>query len=341
MFGYDTIGSATIGGVADTAPPSGAITSQPAPDGQDQRFAGTATNAYSGSYTLTSGAGTIGPIDFAIAGGLFDFTVAGLPAGSYTPVLTITGAGGSVIVTGTSAFTIIGVSGGGEIEVPDTVTSVIVYPATATVLGGVPFTFTKAVIGTGDPDPSGTWTTNLGAINAAGELTVAGLPLEQNGAVTFTSALNPAKSDSATFTVPVYIAPVEPVDARYARPITDVVAGPWLASTGSNLADMLNEDEASIFDFITATGPGAAEMKLWPVQDPETNKNQVVRYEAHAPDGGATLTVRLKQGADTVIAEWFHDTLPAIPTIHERGLSAIQCDSITDYTDLRVELVAA
>lgn len=125
---------------------------------------------------------------------------------------------------------------------------------------------------------------------------------------------------------------------RYARPETTLAAGGWVPSEGANLAAMVAEPSADAATFIKATSAGACEIALNPVTDPQTSSGQVVRYQAWSPTGDA-LTVRLKQGA-AVIASWAHAELPVEPTIFAQTLSAIECDSITNYADLRFEFVA-
>lgn len=130
-------------------------------------------------------------------------------------------------------------------------------------------------------------------------------------------------------------APAIPSDARYARPLSDVSGGPWIASDGGSLADAVKQDDNIT---MSAAAPGTCEIKLGPVVDPQTSYGQVVRYKAGS-SAGSGLTVRLKQGA-TVIASWSHSSLPAAQTVFTQVLSAAQCDSITDYTNLRFEFEA-
>lgn len=128
------------------------------------------------------------------------------------------------------------------------------------------------------------------------------------------------------------------VDPRYARPDTDLSAGAWLPSSGIDLYAMLDEATANASDYIYTNAPGACEIALGAVDDPETSSGQVVRYQTWS-DSGSGLTVRLKQGA-TVIASWSHASLPATPTIYAQTLTTDQCNAITDYADLRFEFVA-
>lgn len=99
------------------AAPTGNVTTQTDPDGQRVRFTGTTTNATSGRYTLTatSGGVTVSDQPFSVSNNAFDFEVADIEPGSYSPTLTVTGEGGTTNVSGTKAFTIGGVTGGGDL----------------------------------------------------------------------------------------------------------------------------------------------------------------------------------------------------------------------------------
>lgn len=96
---------------------TGNVTTQTDPDGQKIRFTGTTANATSGRYTLTAtnGGTTISDQPFTVSGNAFDFEVADIDPGEYTPTLTVTGEGGTGTVTGTRAFTILPITGGGDI----------------------------------------------------------------------------------------------------------------------------------------------------------------------------------------------------------------------------------
>lgn len=108
---YIGMGSTSFTMIASGAlPPTGVVTSQPAPVAQSQRFVGSTANATSGMYTMTavSGGATVGPLAFTIANDGFDFTVSDLVAGTYSPSLTVTGPGGTANVTGAANFVITG-----------------------------------------------------------------------------------------------------------------------------------------------------------------------------------------------------------------------------------------
>lgn len=152
-------------------------------------------------------------------------------------------------------------------------------------------------------------------------------------------ALTPGTAELAImgYAPSVEQAPIPP-DPRYARPLFDVSAGNWTPSSGDYLAAMLSESTPDSATSIHTDTPGACEIRLAPVVDPQSSSGQVVRYQASSSTSGG-LTVRLKQGS-IVIASWTHDALTSVPTVYTQVLTASQCDAITDYGDLRFEFEA-
>lgn len=128
--------------------------------------------------------------------------------------------------------------------------------------------------------------------------------------------------------------------ARFARPYADVTAGTWLPSQpGAGLFSMIDEPNPNAADFIYATGAGYCEIRLQPVKDPQTSAGQKIRYQLW-DEGGGAMTVHLMQGS-AYIATWEHLVLPPVPTEQSQTLTPIECDSITNYADLRLRFVAA
>ncbi len=130
------------------------------------------------------------------------------------------------------------------------------------------------------------------------------------------------------------------IEPRYARPQSDVSAGAWLPSTGSDLFAMIDEAEAEAdaTDYIYTDTPSTCEIALNAVQDPLSSAGQKVRYQVWS-DTGSGLTVTLKQGA-AVIATWTHASLPVTPTVFSQTLNALEAGSITDFGDLRLTFEA-
>jgi len=127
-------------------------------------------------------------------------------------------------------------------------------------------------------------------------------------------------------------------------PNADGSLGNWKNELGgvTNLYQSLDEGWPSEADFIHVVHsgtPNAAVIHLSDASDPGTGLQHVVKYR-YGKVGTATpdLTVRLKQGT-TTIATWTHlnisGTADAVQTLTEE-----QANSITDYTDLRLEFEA-
>lgn len=127
------------------------------------------------------------------------------------------------------------------------------------------------------------------------------------------------------------------VTAQYARPTSDVSAGTWTASTGSDLFAMLDEAAADDGDYITSTTASTCEVALGSLSDPALSTGHIVRYRISATGGG--IIVRLREGS-TTIASWTHNPAPASPTTYAQTLSGGEADSITNYAALKLQFEA-
>lgn len=142
----------------------------------------------------------------------------------------------------------------------------------------------------------------------------------------------------------IAIAPDTGPPPQFARPDGDESTGSWTATT---LFSKVDESSADDGDFITsASGPSndTCELSLSDVTDPVSSSGHIlrVRRKKSASSGNQIdMRYRLLQGASE-IAAWTDDTNiseSAFSTI-ERTLDGTQTDSITNYTDLRVEIRA-
>lgn len=124
---------------------------------------------------------------------------------------------------------------------------------------------------------------------------------------------------------------------QLARPVSDVTAGTWTASTGSDLYAMLDETVASDADYIVTTGASTCEVALGSLSDPGVSTGHKVRYRLSSNTGG--ITVRLRQGT-TTIATWTHNPAPNFPTTYEQTLTGGEADSITNYAALKLQFEA-
>lgn len=127
--------------------------------------------------------------------------------------------------------------------------------------------------------------------------------------------------------------------ATIARPSSDISSSGWSASSGADLFAMLDEVTPDDADYIIASTVGAVcEIGLSAVADPGTSSGQVMRYRLWSPTGNGA-TVKLKQGA-TTIATWTHATLPTTATLYTQALTAGECDAITNYSALSIEVTS-
>lgn len=135
-------------------------------------------------------------------------------------------------------------------------------------------------------------------------------------------------------TIPLFFSTVT---AQYSRPTSDVSAGTWTASSGSDLFAMLDETAANDSDYIVTTGVSTCEVALGSLTDPYVSTGHIVRYRISATGGG--IIVRLRQGT-TTIASWTHSPAPTSLTTYEQTLSGAEADSITSYAALKLQFEA-
>lgn len=232
------------------------------------------------------------------------------------------------------------------------VTGVVVSPPYVFTPGGLDLQFFATVTGRNQPSQEVTWETDLGVVDEMGTVTgLVATKVNQIGKVTARSVQDPTVSGFVTFEVASIPFEYEPEPSpdpepdpslppavRFARPARDVSKGLWSASTGTDLFAMLGGIGADD-TYISTTSTEPCELALAPVLPPLPDFIPVIRYQAHAPSGGA-LVVELFQGAD-LVAAWEHTSLPPTPTVYERMLTPLQHAGISDYTNLRVKLRAA
>lgn len=116
-------------------------------------------------------------------------------------------------------------------------------------------------------------------------------------------------------------------------PISDVSAGAWTPSAGSDLYAMLDESTYSDADYIVSTTPSTCEMRVTVGTDPLSSTGHILRYRLLA--GTGTISAYLKQGS-TTIASYGPHTLTGSAQDFAQTLTGGEADSITDYSDLRV-----
>lgn len=128
--------------------------------------------------------------------------------------------------------------------------------------------------------------------------------------------------------------------AQYARPDSDVAAGGWATAP---LYQKIDETPYSDSDYITDTfigGAGTAvTVGLSNVGDPGVSSGHIIRVRFRVDDivsGSWTVTVRLYEGATTRSTD--NATANTSFTTSTFTLSTAEANSITDYTNLRIEV---
>lgn len=133
------------------------------------------------------------------------------------------------------------------------------------------------------------------------------------------------------------------LEAILLRPTSDITVGNWTPSEGSTLYGVVDEVTPDDNDFMRSeVNPSAslAEVGLGSSADPQTSDFHLVRYR-YAKHGSATLQLvfYLMEGT-TQIATWSDTDVPGTPTTGEYQLSVAEANSITNYANLRIRVVA-
>ena len=136
----------------------------------------------------------------------------------------------------------------------------------------------------------------------------------------------------------IIVLPVSGPAAQKLAPVSDVSAGGWTASSGSDLYAMVDESSASDSDYILTDSESSCTLALAAGSDPGVSTGHILRYRLLAGSGSVTAT--LKQST-TTIASFGPHTLTGAAQDFAQTLSAGEADSITDYSALRVEFTAS
>ena len=142
--------------------------------------------------------------------------------------------------------------------------------------------------------------------------------------------------------------------AQFGRPSTDTTRDNWEEDDGTTTAifDQIDEaviDDADYIRTVLAPTSDVYVSKFTTLEDPVSSSGHVVRYRyGKSAAGGAQidLTVQLRQGytnegsPGTLIAAWTHTDISDTLTTAAQTLSGAEADSITNYADLYIRLVA-
>ncbi|MGH6718760.1 MAG: hypothetical protein ACREER_05530 [Alphaproteobacteria bacterium] len=127
--------------------------------------------------------------------------------------------------------------------------------------------------------------------------------------------------------------------AQFARPDSDIAVGLWTATPLWSKIDEATADDADLITSSNNSTSDICELGTSNVTDPAVSTGHIVRYRyKKSAAGGHTvnLRTRLLQGA-TQIASWTHNNISETFADATQTLSGAEADSITDYTNLRLE----
>lgn len=114
------------------------------------------------------------------------------------------------------------------------------------------------------------------------------------------------------------------------------------STVGADIVAALDETVADTADYIQSatTGTSEIEIELGTGADPSVDTGFILRYGLDREGANSVdAYVRLIQGTDTTIAEWYHSEHSTTATVYEKTLTSTEAARITDFTDLFVEAI--
>ena len=132
--------------------------------------------------------------------------------------------------------------------------------------------------------------------------------------------------------------------AQFARPDSDVSLGDWVdqGSGVSNIYTSIDESSASDSDYVTneqmMPSETTAKFGTSDVDDPESSSDHVIRFRARHTGSARDLKVELFQSTTSKAS--VTQSLSSSFADYSYTLSSSEANSISDYTALRLHLVA-
>jgi len=133
---------------------------------------------------------------------------------------------------------------------------------------------------------------------------------------------------------------------QYLRPSADTSLGSWTdeADGATNIYTHIDETSPSDADYVQSPNNPSANIykfKISTGSDPTVHTNHIISYRYRKPDnlGTVNLKVRLVEGT-TTRKEWTHNDIGTTWTTQEQTLTEGEAATITDYSNLYLELEA-
>ena len=192
--------------------------------------------------------------------------------------------------------------------------------------------------------PAGSLTVGIAVSDLMPDMTGGSQTVVASSADTAVRAALAHKAESTSLTaanltfgmlLAMVILPTAGPPPQYARPATDVSAGPWTPSTGASLAGTIDETTPSDTDYNAATANGTFRVDLGAVSTPDAGTRTVRFRVAGSP--AKKLIATLIEGAGAAIASTTIDPLPAATTAQSFTVSG----AIGNYADLDLSFEVA
>lgn len=136
-----------------------------------------------------------------------------------------------------------------------------------------------------------------------------------------------------------FISVGSPITYTYARPASDITTQ-WSTSSGTTHYTLIDETVADDNDYIVATAAGQTdEVKLQSMTPPQVGTDLVINYKVTGVDGGATVTVSLRQGSGGTLIKT--DTAKSANGTYALTVAPADWAAVTDWSDLRLRFVSA
>src|SRR5512145_99860 len=128
--------------------------------------------------------------------------------------------------------------------------------------------------------------------------------------------------------------------AQYARPIADITTGSWSATPlWDKLDELAADDSTTQIQSSNRPSSDTFEVRLSFVTDPLTGSGHIVRIRMYG-NTSHTWSGYLYQGTTLIKTLVSGAAVPSNYTTYSYTLTAEEADSINNYADLRVRIVA-
>ena len=127
---------------------------------------------------------------------------------------------------------------------------------------------------------------------------------------------------------------------QYARPVADITVGSWgTTPLWNKLSETTPDDAATQIQSVNRPSNDTFEVRLGSVTDPHSSAGHIVRIRMYG-NTSHTWSAYLYQGTTLIKTLVSAAAVPSSYTTYSYTLTAGEANSITNYADLRVRIIA-